>query len=149
MVKKLFLLFCIISLNSVILAAEFTASVDRDKIGLHETTNLRLSLVSDVDQEPIDLVKIKENFDIISSGNYSNIEIINGVSSVTNEWHFILKPKKLGNLIIPTFTIKTATGSISTKIITIKVTKTQNLTNKLNFDQQARQISKTNKRELQ
>jgi len=39
MVKKLFLLFCIISLNSVILAAEFTASVDRDKIGLHETTN--------------------------------------------------------------------------------------------------------------
>ena len=128
MVKKLFLLFCIISLNSVILAAEFTASVDRDKIGLHETTNLRLSLVSDVDQEPIDLVKIKENFDIISSGNYSNIEIINGVSSVTNEWHFILKPKKLGNLIIPTFTIKTATGSISTKIITIKVTKTELLT---------------------
>ncbi|CAF3764517.1 unnamed protein product [Rotaria magnacalcarata] len=62
------------------------------------------------------------------SGNYSNIEIINGVSSVTNEWHFILKPKKLGNLIIPTFTIKTATSSISTKIITIKVTKTELLT---------------------
>jgi hypothetical protein len=128
MVKKLFLLFCIISLNSVILAAEFTASVDRDKIGLHETTNLRLSLVGEVNQEPIDLVKIKEDFDIISSGNYSNIEIINGVSSVTNEWHFILKPKKLGNLIIPTFTIKTATGNISTKTITIKVTKTELLT---------------------
>ena len=123
MVKKLFLLFIVITLNSLAMAAEFVASVDRDQIGLNETINLKLSLVDTSTQEAINLVKIKESFDIISTSNYSSVEVINGVSSVSNEWHFILKPKKIGSLLIPAITLNTGVGKLYTKEISITVKK--------------------------
>ena len=126
MVKKSLLLFSIMVFTLTARAAEFTASISSDQIGLDETANLTLSLKGASAQETINLSKLKENFDIISISNYSSIEVINGASSSTQEWHFILKPKKIGKLIISPFTIKTKAGELATKEIAVKVTKGSN-----------------------
>lgn len=126
MVKKLKLfIFCIfiILINSSVFAAELTANVDQSEIALNDEINLTVSLKDASFKDSTPIAAIKENFDIIETRNFSNVEIINGKSSSINEITYTLKPKKIGEFIIPSFKQNISGESLSTEEIKITVKK--------------------------
>lgn len=126
MVKKLKLfIFCIfiILINSSVFAAELTANVDQSEIALNEEINLTISLKDASFKDSIPIAAIKENFDIIETRNFSNVEIINGKSSSVNQIIYTLKPKKIGEFIIPSIKQNISEELLSTKDIKITVKK--------------------------
>ncbi|WP_331352622.1 BatD family protein [Cellvibrio sp. UBA7671] len=98
-------------------AGNLTASVDRDVLGLEETFTLVLRYDEQINATP-DYELLRKDFDILNTQSGTQMSIINGNMEASTEWKIALAPKRIGKLLIPSFTID---GAISDAIeITIE-----------------------------
>lgn len=93
-------------------AGNLTASVDRDVLGLEETFTLTLRYDEQINATP-DYELLRKDFDILNTQSGTQMSIINGSMEASTEWRIALAPKRIGKLLIPSFTID---GAISDAI---------------------------------
>ena len=93
-------------------AGNLTASVDRDILGLDETFTLVLRYDRQINATP-DYELLRKDFDILNTQSGTQMSIINGNMEASTEWKIALAPKRIGQLLIPSFTID---GAISDAI---------------------------------
>lgn len=93
-------------------AGNLTASVDRDTLSLEETFTLVLRYDEQVNTTP-DYELLRKDFDILNTQSGTQMSIINGRMEASTEWKIALAPKRIGKLLIPSFTID---GAISDAI---------------------------------
>lgn len=93
-------------------AGNLTASVDRDTLGLEETFTLVLRYDEQINASP-DYELLQKDFDILNTQSGTQMSIINGSMEASTEWKIALAPKRIGTLLIPSFTID---GAISDAI---------------------------------
>jgi hypothetical protein len=125
MVKKTFFIVlsaCFIHLTSV-LAGEFTANVSNKQVHLSESFWLSLTLKDASSKGTPDTSVLNEYFTINSQQYSNNATFFNGKASSSISWKLSLTPKKEGNIEIPSITIDTAEGPLTTQSIKLEVTK--------------------------
>ena len=93
-------------------AGNLTASVDRDTLSLEETFTLVLRYDEQISATP-DYELLRKDFDILNTQSGTQMSIINGNMEASTEWKIALAPKRIGKLLIPSFTID---GAISDAI---------------------------------
>ncbi len=93
-------------------AGNLTASVDRDTLGLEETFTLTLRYDEQINASP-NYELLQKDFDILNTQSGTQMSIINGNMEASTEWKIALAPKRIGKLLIPSFTID---GAISDAI---------------------------------
>jgi len=103
-------------------AATLSSQVDRNQIGINETITLTVTFDEQIESSALDLRSLSAGFEIVSNRpqSTSSISIRNGqTETIANTtWEIILVPKRLGKLIIPSFTV----GNSSSSAIVIEVT---------------------------
>jgi len=107
-IKVLFLLTCLLtglgSAFSSAFAANLSATVDRNPVNLDESFQLTLTVEGGTDGNP-ELDVLKNDFEILSQNQSSNLQIINGSMSRQSHWVITLMAKKTGNVILPAISI--------------------------------------------
>jgi hypothetical protein len=86
--------------TSITLAANITASVDRNPVQPGESFQLTLDVDGNPDNDP-DLSPLNIHFDVLSRSQSSGIQVINGKMSKKFQWTLTLMPKREGEIIIP------------------------------------------------
>ncbi len=76
------------------------ASVDRNRVYEGDTLTLTLEADGNVQGSP-DLGALRADFEVLGTGRSSNISIVNGRQSFTTGWQVSLRPRRLGDLIVP------------------------------------------------
>lgn len=112
------LVCCFLGLFYIPAYALLSASIDRNNLPLGESFQLTVSSDTAHSNQPLDGSPLKKDFDILSTAESSQANMINGQNSYENQWIFVLSPKHAGSITIPSL----AQGSEKTKAITIKVT---------------------------
>ena len=114
----------------LVLAAElnFSADADRTTVGLGEQFQLTVTVEgTNIGGAPRPQVPSMDDFDLLgsTSSQSTNISFVNGRMTQQNSISFIyfLSPKRVGNLIIPPFTLSFKGTSYQTQPIAITVTK--------------------------
>ncbi|WP_444921880.1 BatD family protein [Microbulbifer sp. CnH-101-G] len=100
-------------------ASDLNASVDRNKIGIDETLNLRVRYSGDENGGQPDFELLEQDFDILSRQQSNQYRVINGRAESFVEWTLTLAPKREGELFIPSLHYK---GQVS-DAIPIKVSE--------------------------
>lgn len=98
--------------------AALSASIDRTNLPLGESFQLTVSSDAAHSNQPLDGSPLKKDFDILSTAESSQVNMINGKNSYENQWIFVLSPKHAGNITIPPL----AQGGEKTPPITLNVT---------------------------
>lgn len=129
MVKKTLIAILILTLlmPSLVWAAEFTASVNRNQVAVGESFTLKLELSGASAKSKPAVSGLKKYFDVTGRGQSSNTVIINGDVSSSTSWTYTLTPKKEGEMTIPPVSIETSDGEVSSQAITVSVGKASSL----------------------
>ncbi len=115
-----FLFLTILAFSANAAEPSVTASVDKTTVS--EGNNLELKIVyENIEPAKLDIEPLREDFDILQAGNYSQIQMINNDYKKTVTDFYKLRPKKTGKIVIPAFTIQ---DNIATLPITINVLPT-------------------------
>lgn len=114
-----------LSLMNTAYAGEFSVSVNDNEIGYRQKLKLTLKLSDENPVEQPDLSIIQDDFEILSTSNYSSTQIINGSHSVEYKWIYVLKPLKKGKFTLGPFSIKTKSGQKSTEKISVDILDTK------------------------
>lgn len=117
------LLFFILLLPAMIFSAEFTARVNRKQVSIGENVILTLILRDIAATEKPDTQALDSSFLIGSEQQSYSTKYVNGRVTSENFWTLHLVPKKEGEIIIPSISINTAAGTLSSKPVTIQVVK--------------------------
>ena len=83
--------------------AAVRAWLDNNHIGAGDTVQLTLQRDGETSAQP-DLSPLKQDFDVISVGSSSNVQIVNGAVSSQTQAEVILSPKHAGQLTVPAIT---------------------------------------------
>lgn len=75
--------------------AEFTLSIDSLNLEMGVSTNLVLSLVNARDAEVTEIIGL-DNFDVLSTGQSTSTQIVNGDMTSQKDLRYIIMPKKTG-----------------------------------------------------
>ncbi|WP_444917568.1 BatD family protein [Microbulbifer sp. JMSA003] len=117
----LLLLAIALCLSTPVLASDLSATVDRDKIGIDETVNLRVRYSGDKSGGQPDFDLLEQDFDILSRQQSNQYRVINGRAESFVEWVLALAPKREGKLFIPSFNYQ---GEVS-DAVPVTVTEAQ------------------------
>jgi len=98
------------------LAAGLVARLDRTRVVEGDAVVLTLSTSGDADGLP-DLTPLQQDFDLLNQGQSSHMQIINGRSSSSREWHLTLMPKRTGKIEIPAIKF----GATASRALTLEV----------------------------
>lgn len=118
-------LFAVVS-HSAFAAASFVATVDRTTVGVGESFNLQLSLSGASPKDSPDLDTLKKQFTVYSASRSSQTTIINNRMSSSINWNVVLMPKQAGSLTIPSISVESDAGTLSTDPVKITATKAVN-----------------------
>ncbi|GAB2889674.1 BatD family protein [Microbulbifer echini] len=118
-VRYLLLLLALFCLPVNSQASDLSANVDRNKIGIDETLNLRVRYSGDENGGQPDFELLEQDFDILSRQQSNQYRVINGRAESFVEWILTLAPKREGELFIPSLHFK---GQVS-DAIPIKVSE--------------------------
>lgn len=121
MVNRFFLIFLWSPL--FLFSGTFTASLNRNQVGLGESFTLTLTLKDDSAKTPPQIESLKKYFLIHSQQQASNTTIINGKMTSSYSWKYVLVPKAEGEMIIPSLSIETSDDILSTQPASIRVVK--------------------------
>ncbi|MFA0811955.1 BatD family protein [Microbulbifer epialgicus] len=102
----LLLILLLLGICGGVRASDLNASVDRNKIGIDETLNLRLRYSGDQNGGQPDFELLEQDFDILSRQQSNQYRVINGRAESFVEWMLTLAPKREGNLFIPSLHYK-------------------------------------------
>ncbi len=101
-------------------STQVRALVDRTEIALGESLTLKVIITGDSGEVDTSVIKA---FDIVSTASGTSISIVNGSTTKTREYAYTLIPRKTGTLTIPSLSVETDTGTLTTKAIPIVVTR--------------------------
>jgi hypothetical protein len=120
---KQFFLFTVLAifLPASAIAANFTATLDRNHIGQGENVTLQLTLSGAKAKGDPDVSALRQFFTIISEAQSSDITIINGAASFSNGWQYTLSPRREGQITIPAMKIETDSGTLHTAPVALEV----------------------------
>lgn len=121
MVKQILSIFVL--LPALLCSADFTASVNRNQIGVGENFTYTLMLKDANAKTNPSLEPLRRTFTISSQQQMFNTVMINGKVTSTATWKYTLAPQKEGDIIIPAIIIETSEGLLATEPITIQVVK--------------------------
>lgn len=121
MVTRLILLSLLTPL--FLFAGEFVATVNSNQVNFGEGVVLNLALKDVSTREMPSLSDLKKSFFINSQQQSSNTMIMNGKISSSTSWKITLMPQREGELTIPSISINTSEGILSTDPIKINVVK--------------------------
>jgi len=110
----LFLLF----ISHLSFAKTLNASVDRNNVQQNETFLLKITMEGQQTDAHLNLKTLKDNFDILTTSQSSQVSIIDGKAQSKTQWMIQLTPRKTGELTIPQLSL----GDLKTDVINIKVT---------------------------
>jgi len=96
--------------------AAVQAQLDRATIYNNETTHLTITLSGGDDGEP-DLAPLRQDFDILSQQQSSSYQWINGQNNSSKSWQLTLRPKRTGQLSIPSLQV----GALRTARLLLQV----------------------------
>ncbi len=118
----MFIIALFLSLFPLISAAELKLSIDPLEISTEEGFELTISSNSATSGN-IDISPLQQDFEILDQYKQSRIQIINGNTSQSTTWTYILLAKRPGKITIPAITV----GNETTKAreITVKKGSTQ------------------------
>lgn len=119
---KYFALLLILS-TSLLISGEFTASVSYNQVNLGEGFTLNLTLKDATAKRAPSFDSLKTDFLINSQQQSSNAIINNSQISMSTSWKMTLIPLKEGETTIPSITVDTTEGPLSTEPIKIQVFK--------------------------
>lgn len=123
MVKKTFFTFLSITSTVLLIAGEFTASVSTTQIRLGESFSLYLTLKDTFPKEAPEVSTLTKHFLVHSQQHSTNTSIVNGKVSSNITWKLSLSPRIEGKVQIPSMTIETEEGLLSTQPITLNAIK--------------------------
>lgn len=126
MVKKAFCIALSAFLSFIhtfLMAGEFSASVSSTEVHVNEPFFLNFTLTDSSSKETPVFSALNQHFLIHSQQKFAHTTINNGKVSSSIVWKLSLTPKTEGTLQIPTMTILTKEGVLSTKPITLHVAK--------------------------
>lgn len=131
MVKKTFVFALsafFINLSSVVflIAGEFAASVSSTQVYMNESFPLNLTLKNTSPKGAPIVSELKNNFLIHSQQQSMNTTFVNGKHSSSITWKLSLTSRVEGVVEIPSITIETPDGLLSTQPITLNVIKGSN-----------------------
>lgn len=86
-------------LTSVSIATELQVSVDRKSLFLDETLVMRVVLHDG--SAPVDFAPLLTDFDVLQQSSAKQVSLINGARSDSRSWEFVLAPKRIGTLSVP------------------------------------------------
>lgn len=109
----LLLMFLLLCISNITLGNDLSASVDRNKISIDETLNLRVRYSGDENGGQPDFEQLEQDFDILSRQQSNQYRVINGRAESFVEWMLTLAPKREGDLFIPSLHYK---GQVSDAI---------------------------------
>ena len=112
------LLACLL-LAPVLEAREVQASLDRDTVYQGDTLVLTITLVGARTAQP-DLSPLRRDFEILGNRSSTQVQIVNGASSMQRQWQVELAPRRSGTLRIPALRV----GDGQTAPLTVTVTET-------------------------
>ena len=141
MIKKIALCMACFLFVTNVSAADFIATVNKNKVAMNEIIDLKLTLEGVTVKGGIDIGALEDNFIIRRQSQSSNVSIINGSSSSSKSWIVRIMPKSLGMLTIPSFSISTKEGVLRTAPIHITVDKAAKQNDKIKI---SGKISKRN-----
>lgn len=110
------LLLLAIALFPMLSHAGVSAQVDRNTINEGDTFTLTLTVSGSNHAQP-DLSALHQDFDVLSTGQKSMIQIINGSLTSNQSWTVTLSPKHTGKLTIPPITV----GNDRSNAVTVTV----------------------------
>lgn len=112
------IIFIIASLvfSGMILAADFSARLDRNRIVEGDPVVLTLSASGDTGGTP-DFSALQQDFDLVRQGQSNHMSFVNGRSSSRREWHLTLMPRRSGTLTVPAIPF----GSLTSRPLTLEV----------------------------
>ncbi len=94
-----FWLFIALSLHTA--QAGLEARLDRLEIQDNETATITLTTNQQTQGVTPDLAPLAQDFDVLHSGQSSQVQIINGRQTASTTWSIIVAPKRTGKLSIP------------------------------------------------
>jgi hypothetical protein len=103
-------------------AATFTASLDRDAVTLGESVVLSLVFEGGEPAEPI-LPPSVPNLQITSSGSSRQMQMINGRTSTSITYNYLIAARQPGEYAIPSLTAVVGAERLTTPPLTLKVAK--------------------------
>jgi hypothetical protein len=109
-------LICLMLLCSAEVFAAAEARLDRTRIAEGETVVLILNSTDDGGGVP-DVSPLAKDFDLLSSSQSMQMSMINGRSSSSRGWQFVLGPNRTGKLSVPAIRI----GGATTKPLALEV----------------------------
>lgn len=119
--KIAMLMLAALMLPGSILAASFTASLDRDTITLGETATLSLSFEG---AQPRNVPSPQvAGLEITQAGTSQNVSIVNGAMSATVTVNFNVVPRRTGEFTIPSLTADVGGQRLSTEPLKLTVTR--------------------------
>lgn len=122
MVKYRLTLFTLMLFPAFLLAGEFAAHVNKSHVGLDERFALQLTLKDASAQSAPSLAVLKKSFSIQGQQQRSNLAIMNGSTTSSLTWVITLQPQQEGDLTIPSISINTSEGILTTDSIQMHVT---------------------------
>lgn len=119
MVKKLILLFQILPL--LLFSAEFSASVNRNKVKAGERFALKLSLSGANAKQGPDISALPPTLVVGSQKQGNQVVINNGQFLLFFTWEYVMVAQQEGVVEIPSFTLDTSAGVLTTNPLSIDV----------------------------
>ena len=118
--------FILIFNLSFIFGFQAKAIVDKNNITIDDVINFKIELESTISFGDLNAGNIFKDFDIISGpSQQTTMQWINGRMTNSKIMSWMISPKKIGRLIIPSLTISIGGEKISTNKITIQVEKSK------------------------
>jgi len=120
-------IFLYLLLPTLLFSGEFTASVNHNQINKGESLLLKLTLEEASAQGAPDLSGLNGSFSIDSQHHSTNTVVVNRSVTSSIVWKISLTPLKEGEVVIPSISVNTKTGPLSTEPIRIKVSPTKTM----------------------
>lgn len=109
------MMICVCLVPAAVQAA-VTAHIDRDTVNEGETFTLDLSVSGGDDGQP-DVSPLQKDFEVLGTGQRSEVQIINGSVESHRSWTITLSPRNTGKLVIPPITF--GKDSSSALVVTV------------------------------
>ena len=118
-----YFLYCALFLSAALFSGEFTATVSTHSMPLGQSLTLNLTVKGATPKGTPTLDLPRDSFFIHSQQQHSNTTINNGQVSSSVTWKVTLIPQREGELVIPSISLNTSEGVLSTDPISIFIVK--------------------------
>src|SRR3989304_7149800 len=101
----------------------FSAGVDRTQVDLHEQIVLTIQVSGNVQNIPQPQLPVLKKFNVYASGRTQNFSFVNGQTSYTASFNYVLIPTSTGQLTVEAAEITLERKPYRTNPITLTVTQ--------------------------